>query len=157
MKRHEIIDLIQDIQLKVEKIGFKGQNEYDLHLREELADWIIENFINADKELSKNEIEIEFANGIKISILGMDSEIFGALQEKYKSAIIKIDGQPSAFWGMTENEIEKELQRVLVKKNERDEAIKKYQSNCKHDKGYVTNTRSNTSKCSICGKPFYAC
>ena len=103
----------------------------------------------------ENKIEIEFADGKKMKVAGMDSEIFGALQEKYKSAIIKIDGQLSAFWGMTDIEIEKELKRIGVNKRERDEAIKKYQANCKHDKGYVTNTGANPSKCVICGKPIY--
>jgi hypothetical protein len=103
----------------------------------------------------ENKIEIEFANGKKMQVAGMDGEIFGALQEKHKSAIVKIDGHPSAFWGMTEGEIEKELTRIGVKKNDRDKAIKEYQANCKHDKGYVTNTGMSASKCVICGKPIY--
>ena len=41
MKRHELIDKINDIQDKVDKMGLKGQNEYDLFLREEIADFII--------------------------------------------------------------------------------------------------------------------
>lgn len=40
MNREDIKDLVEKIQDKVDKMGFKGQNEYDLHLREEIADSI---------------------------------------------------------------------------------------------------------------------
>jgi hypothetical protein len=41
MAREEILAQIESIQDRVDKMGFKGQNEYDLHLREELTDWLI--------------------------------------------------------------------------------------------------------------------
>ena len=40
MDREKITDAIEVIQDKINDIGFKGQNEYDLHLREEIADYI---------------------------------------------------------------------------------------------------------------------
>ena len=39
--RQQIMDDLEDIQLRVDSIGFKGQNEYDLTLREEVADYIV--------------------------------------------------------------------------------------------------------------------
>lgn len=33
-----------------------------------------------------------------------------------------------------------------------DTVIKNFQANCKHDKGYITNTQG-PSKCRLCGKP----
>lgn len=41
MDKEEIMDAIFDIQRKIDKMGFKGQNEYDLLVRDEIADWII--------------------------------------------------------------------------------------------------------------------
>lgn len=41
MERSKIIDHLQDLQNKVDGMGFKGQNEYDLQLREEIADWLL--------------------------------------------------------------------------------------------------------------------
>lgn len=38
--RDQIMDDLENIQLRVDKMGFKGQNEYDLHLREEIADYV---------------------------------------------------------------------------------------------------------------------
>jgi hypothetical protein len=74
---------------------------------------------------------------------------------KTTEEIEQLDRQPSAFWGMTEAEIEKELKQIGLKKNNRDVAIKRYQDNCKHNKGNVTNTGMSPSKCVICGKPTY--
>ena len=39
--REQIMDYIEGIQNMVDKIGYKGQNEYDLSLREEIADYIV--------------------------------------------------------------------------------------------------------------------
>lgn len=44
MDRHEIMDALERIQDKVDSIGFMGINEYDLTLREEIADYIQQNF-----------------------------------------------------------------------------------------------------------------
>lgn len=41
MKRDKILQDIEGIQNYVDGMGFLGQNEYDLHLREEMADYII--------------------------------------------------------------------------------------------------------------------
>ena len=42
--------------------------------------------------------DIEFANGKKVYTENIDSETFNSLQEKYSSAIVKIDGiHPSEF------------------------------------------------------------
>ena len=98
---------------------------------------------------------IEFSSGHKLYVPKMDSVIFNALQEKYEEAIVKIDGQPAAFWGMEKNEIEKELDRIGVKRSVPKDAIKQYYANCKHDRGYVTNTGSSASRCVICGKPLF--
>lgn len=46
MDKYKIIDDIEEIQHKVDAIGFKGQNEYDLYLREELADYIVKNYVD---------------------------------------------------------------------------------------------------------------
>ena len=59
------------------------------------------------------KIEIEFSNGIKIQVEEKNIlKMFGDLQEEYKSAIISIDGQEPAFYGMTDSEIEKEFARI---------------------------------------------
>lgn len=39
--REQIMDDLEGIQDMIDKIGFKGQNEYDLTLREEIADYIV--------------------------------------------------------------------------------------------------------------------
>ena len=44
MRKHEIMDHLMELQIKVSKMGFKGQNEYDLFLREEIADWLLRQF-----------------------------------------------------------------------------------------------------------------
>jgi hypothetical protein len=116
---------------------------------------IVEHTIDSIKQRKIGSIVVEFNDGKKISIVKMDGDIFHKIQNKYKLAIVKIDGVPSHIWGMTEAEIETELKRIVMKKNDRDEAIKKHQANCKHDKGYVTNTGMSASKCVICGKPMY--
>lgn len=41
MNRSELLIELEALQDKVDKMGFKGQNEHDLHLREEIADWIL--------------------------------------------------------------------------------------------------------------------
>ena len=38
--REEIMDDLEALQDKVSAMGFRGQNEYDLFLREEIADYI---------------------------------------------------------------------------------------------------------------------
>jgi len=103
----------------------------------------------------KYKIKIEFSGGNELYVSGMDSVIFNSLQEKYKEAIVKIDGQPAAFWNMSKQEIEKELDRIGVKRIVPKDAIKQYQANCKHDRGYITNTGSYGSECAICGKPLF--
>jgi uncharacterized membrane protein YgcG len=60
-----------------------------------------------------SKIEIEFADGKTTTVSKLDSEIFEILQ-RYNGAIVKIDGQPSAFWGMTDVEIQKELNRITT-------------------------------------------
>jgi hypothetical protein len=40
MNRDEIVDAIENIQDSVDKMKFLGNNEHNLHLREELADYI---------------------------------------------------------------------------------------------------------------------
>lgn len=40
MNRSELLSEIEALQERIDKMGFKGQNEHDLHLREEIADWI---------------------------------------------------------------------------------------------------------------------
>lgn len=42
MSREEIKEQIEAIQERINAIGFKGNNEYDLHLRHELAVWVSE-------------------------------------------------------------------------------------------------------------------
>jgi hypothetical protein len=39
------MDDLDDIQRKVDAMGFRGGNEYDLTVREEIADYIQKNFI----------------------------------------------------------------------------------------------------------------
>ena len=61
----------------------------------------------------EKKIEIEFSNGTKIQVEKKNIlKMFGDLQEEYKSAIISIDGQEPAFYGMTDEEIEKEFTRI---------------------------------------------
>ncbi len=102
-----------------------------------------------------SKIEVEFVNGKKIFVANMDSEILMQLQEEHKSVIVKIDGQPSPYYGMSKEQVNKELNRVGINKAERVEAIKIYQNNCRHDKGYITNTGMDGSKCVLCGKPLF--
>ena len=45
MDRAQIMDDLEDIQRHVDAIGFRGGNEYDLTVREEIADYIQKNFI----------------------------------------------------------------------------------------------------------------
>jgi len=45
MDRAQIMDDLDDIQRKVDAMGFRGGNEYDLTVREEVADYIQKNFI----------------------------------------------------------------------------------------------------------------
>ena len=40
MNRDKIMTEIEAIQDKVDSMGFKGNNEHDLHLREAIADYI---------------------------------------------------------------------------------------------------------------------
>lgn len=61
-------------------------------------------------------MEIEFENGKKVNVEGMDSLIFQMLEKKYDSAIIKIDGVHPAYWSMTEEEIKAERERVANNK-----------------------------------------
>lgn len=39
--RKQIMDDLEYIQHMIDIIGFKGQNEYNLNLREEIADYIV--------------------------------------------------------------------------------------------------------------------
>lgn len=39
--KSKIMDDIQDIQERVDAIGYKGSNEYDLELREQIAEYIL--------------------------------------------------------------------------------------------------------------------
>jgi len=39
--KESVMNDIEALQEKVDKMGFKGQNEYDLHLRQEIADYIL--------------------------------------------------------------------------------------------------------------------
>lgn len=56
MERYDIMEHIETLQRKVDAMGFKGQNEYDLHLREEIADWVLS---------LKNNIKCSCPNEIK--------------------------------------------------------------------------------------------
>ena len=40
MDREEIMEDLEQLQEKVDKMGFMGSNEHDLFLREEIADYI---------------------------------------------------------------------------------------------------------------------
>lgn len=42
MERHILLEKLEEIQNRVDAIGFKGINEYDLFLREEIADYILD-------------------------------------------------------------------------------------------------------------------
>jgi hypothetical protein len=44
MDRAQIMDDLDDIQRKVDAMGFRGGNEYDLTVREEIADYITKHF-----------------------------------------------------------------------------------------------------------------
>jgi hypothetical protein len=55
MNREQIFDKIEEIQDKVDKMGFNGSNEHDLILREELTDWMV---IHLDKGLEKYLIDV---------------------------------------------------------------------------------------------------
>ena len=60
-ERDEIMDKVEDLQRKVDSMGFRGGNEYDLFLREEVADWLMpligtkslqkENFVRVNPEI----------------------------------------------------------------------------------------------------------
>jgi len=39
--KQDILEDLEQIQENVSNIGFKGSNEYDLHLREYISDYII--------------------------------------------------------------------------------------------------------------------
>lgn len=47
----------------------------------------------------------------------------------------------------------KKRKEVEFSKEEKQELIKILQKNCKHEKGYITNT-TGSSVCSQCGKPW---
>jgi len=55
--RSEIIDDIEQIQLSIDSIGFKGQNEYDLHIRENIADYILLQFKSPYPKMNQPTIE----------------------------------------------------------------------------------------------------
>lgn len=78
-------------------------------------------------------IKIEFSDVKILHLAGMDGEIFSALQEKYETAIVKIDNQKSAYFSMNFEETIAELKRLKWK----DVSIKKeillVQKNCDHD------------------------
>jgi hypothetical protein len=40
MNRSKILSDLEDIQRRVDEMGFKGSNEYELYTREEVADYI---------------------------------------------------------------------------------------------------------------------
>jgi hypothetical protein len=44
MDKYIIIEEIEKIQLDIHNNNFLGCNEYDLHLREDIAEYIIKNF-----------------------------------------------------------------------------------------------------------------
>ena len=61
----------------------------------------------------EKKIEIEFSNGTKIQVEEKNIwKMFMNLQEEYRSVIISIGGQEPAFYGMTDEEIEKEFTRI---------------------------------------------
>ena len=45
LDRSEILENIEDIQTKVDDIGYFGINEHELEVRERIADYIINNFV----------------------------------------------------------------------------------------------------------------
>ena len=45
LDRSEILENIEDIQAKVDEIGYFGINEHELEVRERVADYIINNFV----------------------------------------------------------------------------------------------------------------
>ena len=51
MDRNKMLDDLEEIFLKVSKEGFKGSNELELHLREEIADYVIESIPNSSIDL----------------------------------------------------------------------------------------------------------
>ncbi len=73
--REKIKDLIEAIQDKVDKMGFKGQNEYDLHLREELTDLIVYGLPNFALEDKKGKEPIGEMDEIKRLIIKLKNKI----------------------------------------------------------------------------------
>lgn len=92
--------------------------------------------------------KVEFSDGQTMEVEKMDAAVFCRMQLDHKKPIVKIDGNRAAYFGMKDEEIEKEYERLLLEKINLE-----YRMNCKHDKGYITNTGMFcASRCVICGK-----
>lgn len=63
MELEQIKNDIEEIQLDVDRIGFKGQNEYNLHLREELAIYFRKEILHRD--IYANELLLNNAKNSK--------------------------------------------------------------------------------------------
>lgn len=73
MKRSKIIDHLQDLQNKVDGMGFKGQNEYDLQLREEIADWLLSQIATSETNKKQENAFLHF---------NLNDEVFVKLTQK---------------------------------------------------------------------------
>ena len=62
MKQDELKEATEKLQDKVDKMGFKGQNEYDLHLREEIA-LFINHLLSKKPSVSDEEKADELREG----------------------------------------------------------------------------------------------
>jgi hypothetical protein len=111
---------------------------------------------------------IDYGMPFLVDLIGNDLSVVILTRRKYKSpngrvvrakfdkTVIddcrKLYGTPlNGYWVIPEQFITK----IDDKKIDREAAVKIYQSNCKHDKGIVTNTVGSGSKCATCGKVLF--
>lgn len=117
---------VQITEQEIEKLGFAAifmdglksefnKNGIDLYKEFVIVPYTIESV----KHRELNPISVEFHDGTKINVAHMNGNIFTRLQHKYEfnrwvgyKTIVKIDGTPSAYWGMTKEEILEEKNRI---------------------------------------------
>jgi hypothetical protein len=114
-----------------------------------LAKWVI-----AEKDFSPVEFHdiLERTTDEDIKQYAIDSLIEFASQIVDEGKIIKIIEDVEVDKERLNNAVKYENYEEAARLRDRLDAVKMHQSNCLHDKGYVTN--DGPSKCVLCGKPW---
>lgn len=84
MDRDEILEQLESMQEDADKQGFKGQNEYDLFLRENIADYIVK--------------LLKIANVVNWLPIRLYGELYANTVKKNGETLIRFDNGEIKMW-----------------------------------------------------------